>query len=142
MKQAQSGASIIEMMIVVAVIGILTMLAIPVYTDYGIRAQISAGLQLAGGAKVAVIDYYKQRDQFPTDNTQAGLDLPDSIAGKHVSSVSVNGAVISIQYGNDAHALITGQTITLTAIDNGGSVSWVCATRGIIQRNQLPPICR
>ena len=142
MKQAQLGASMIEMMIVVTIIGLLTTLAIPVYTDYGIRAQISEGLQLAGSAKAAVTEYYNQSNEFPTDNAAAGLDEPDSIVGKHVSSVSVNGAVVSIQYGNDAHALITGQTITMTAIDNGGSVSWVCAPTGIIQQNQLPPICR
>ena len=95
MKRAQLGASMIELMIVVTIIGLLTTLAIPVYTDYGIRAQISEGLQLAGSAKAAVVGYYQQRNEFPTDNAQAGLDESDSIVGKHVSSVSVNGAVVS-----------------------------------------------
>lgn len=142
MKTAQQGVSIIELMIVVAIIGILTMLAIPAYTDYIIRAQISAGLSLAGSARAAVTEYYQDQSLFPIDNAQAGLGAPASITGKYVASVSVNGAVVSIQYGNDAHAQITGQTITLTATDNAGSVSWACATGGIIQLNHLPSVCR
>ena len=142
MKQGQLGASMIEMMIVVVIIGLLTTLAIPVYTDYGVRAQVSEGLQLAGGAKTAVIAYYQQRSEFPTDNAQAGLGEPGSIVGRHVTSVWVTDAVVSIQFGNEAHPIITGQTITMTAIDNGGSMRWVCAVSGFIQRNQLPPICR
>ncbi len=142
MKNVQQGVTLIELMIVVAIIGLLSVLAIPAYTDYSIRAQISEGLNLAGSAKAAVTEYYQYRSLFPTDNAEAGLEAPGSITGKYVASVSVNGAVVSIQYGNDANAQITGQTITLTAIDNLGSVGWVCATGGIIQLNQLPSVCR
>ncbi len=142
MKNVQRGVTLIELMIVVAIIGLLAVLAIPAYTDYSIRAQISEGLNLAGSAKTSVTEYYQDRSLIPTDNAEAGLEAPGSITGKYVASVSVNGAVVSIQYGNDANAQITGQTITLTAIDNIGSMSWVCASGGIIQLNHLPAVCR
>ena len=142
MLNRQHGVTLIELMIVVAIIGVMTMFAIPVYTDFGIRAQISEGLNLTGSAKAAVTEYYQDRRVFPTDNAQAGLEPPGNITGKYVDSVAVNGAVISIQYGKDAHAQINGQTITLTAIDNSGSIRWVCANGGFIRLNQLPPVCR
>lgn len=142
MTKPQKGVTLIELMIVVAIIGLLSALAIPVYTDYGIRAQISAGLQLAGSAKVAVTAYYQNQSQFPTDNAEAGLEPPARITGRYVDSVFVNGAVVSIQCGNAANTQINGQTITLTAVDNLGSVSWICATGGIIRLNHLPAVCR
>ena len=142
MKTLQQGVTLIELMIVVAIIGLLSALAIPAYTDYAIRAQISEGLQLAGSAKATITEYYQNQSLFPTDNAQVGLAAPGSITGKYVDSVSVNGAVISVQYGNDANSQIVGQTVTLTAIDNLGSVSWVCATGGFIQLKHLPRVCR
>jgi len=142
MKRVEQGVTLIELMIVVAIIGIATVLAIPMYTDNGIRAQISSGITLAGGAKAAVADFYQGSSVFPVDNAQAGLAAPGSISGKYVASVAVNGSVVSIHYGNDAHAQISGQTITLTAIDIVGSVGWVCASDGTIRLNQLPPVCR
>jgi len=142
MKSLQLGVTLIELMIVVAIIGLLSALAIPAYTDYSIRAQISEGLNLAGSAKTAVTEYYQNRSLFPANNADAGLEGPGNISGTYVSSVTVNGPVLAIQYGNDANAQIDGQTITLTAIDNLGSVSWVCASGGIIQLNHLPQVCR
>jgi type IV pilus assembly protein PilA len=142
MKTVQQGMTLIELMIVVAIIGLLSVLAIPAYTDYAIRAQISEGLHLAGSAKAAVAEYYQDQSLFPTDNAQAGLAAAGSITGKYVDSVSVNGAVVSVRYGNDANSQIIGQTVTLTAVDNRGSMSWVCATGGIIQLNHLPRVCR
>jgi type IV pilus assembly protein PilA len=141
-KAVQQGVTLIELMIVVAIIGLLSALAIPAYTDYAIRAQISEGLHLAGSAKSAVTEYYQDQSLFPTDNAQAGLEAPANITGKYVDSVSISGAVISVQYGKDANSQIIGQTVTLTAIDNLGSVSWVCATGGFIQLKHLPRVCR
>ena len=129
-------------MIVVAIIGLLSVLAIPAYTDYAIRAQISEGLHLAGSAKAAITEYYQNQSLFPTDNAQAGLEVAGNITGKYVDSVSVIGAVISVQYGKDANSQIDGQTVTLTAIDNLGSISWVCTTGGFIQLKHLPRVCR
>ncbi len=142
MNRVQQGVTLIELMIVVAIIGILSAMAIPAYTDYNIRAQIIEGLSLAGGAKSAVTEYYQSSSTFPIDNDQAGLESPGEIAGSYVASVTVNGGVLEIQYGNDANAQISGQIVTLTAVDNGGSVSWVCASGGFIQLNHLPQVCR
>lgn len=142
MRAFQQGVTLIELMIVVAIIGLLSALAIPAYTDYAIRAQISEGLHLAGSAKAAITEYYQNQSLFPTDNAQAGLEVPANITGKYVASVSVNGAVIAVQYGNAANSQIMGQTVTLTAIDNLGSVSWICTTGGFIQLKHLPRVCR
>jgi len=142
MEKLQQGVTLIELMIVVAIVALMSVLALPAYTDYSIRAQISEGLQLAASAKVAVTEYYQDQSRYPTDNAQAGLEAPGSISGSYVDSVSVNGPVVSIQFGSAANAQINGQTITLTAVDNVGSMSWVCATGGIIQLNHLPTVCR
>ncbi len=138
----QQGFTLIELMIVVAIIGILAAIAIPAYQDYTIRAQVSEGLNLAGGAKAAVTEFYQDRGAWPTGNSQAGLATnASSINGKYVSSVGVANSVITVTYGNDAHATINGQSITLTAADATGSVTWACAGAGI-QDKHLPAACR
>lgn len=146
MKKVQQGFTLIELMIVVAIIGILAAIAIPAYQDYTIRAQVSEGLNLVGGAKAAVTEFYQDRGVFPTDNTEAGLEVAANIKGKYVTSVGVAGAVATVIYGGiagDAHALITGKSITLTAVDNAGSVSWTCSgAAGGIADKHLPAACR
>jgi len=142
-KQEQQGFTLIELMIVVAIIGILAAFAIPMYLDYTTRSQIAEGLNVAGGAKVAVTEYYQDRGVFPTNNAEAGLDAAGNITGKYVASVSADGSgVITILYGNDAHPLINGEAVILTATDNGGSVGWACASGGVIQAKHLPSACR
>jgi type IV pilus assembly protein PilA len=144
MKKVQQGFTLIELMIVVAIIGILAAIAIPAYQDYTIRAQVSEGLNLAGGAKAAVTEYYQDRGVFPTDNVEAGLSIPTDIEGNYVTSVAAVGNQITVTYGGSApaHATIAGQTITLTATDNNGSVSWLCKSGGVIQDKHLPAACR
>jgi len=142
MIRNQRGFTLIELMIVVAIIGILAAVAIPAYLDYAVRAQISEGLSVAGGAKAAVTEFYQDRGVFPTDNVEAGLEAAANISGKYVTSVTSAGAAITITYGNDANVQIIGQTVTLTAVDNLGSVAWVCASGGVIQDKHLPAACR
>ena len=143
MKKVQQGFTLIELMIVVAIIGILAALAVPMYLDYTIRSQIAEGLNLSGGAKVAVTEFTQDRGVFPTNNAEAGLEAAANIQGKFVSSVTVADDVITVQYGNDVNVQILGETITLTAdTTTPGSVKWVCASGGVIQDKHLPAACR
>jgi type IV pilus assembly protein PilA len=138
----QQGFTLIELMIVVAIIGILAAIAIPAYQDYTIRAQVSEGLNLSGGAKAAVTEYYQDRGVVPGDNTIAGLAAASSIRGKYVSQVSVGTGVITVTYGLSAHALIGGSTLTMTPdTQYAGSVGWICAGVDIVAKH-LPAACR
>jgi len=143
----QQGFTLIELMIVVAIIGILAAIAIPAYQDYTIRAQVSEGLNLAGGAKAAVAEFTMDSGTFPTGNTSAGISpTATDINGKYTTSVTVTGAAaagtITVLYGGtDAHALLTGKSLTLTGTTNAGSVEWACATVDI-QAKHLPAACR
>ncbi len=142
MRKNQWGFTLIELMIVVAIIGILAAIAVPMYLDYSTRTQVAEGLNLAGSAKTAVTEYYQEHGAFPIDNAQAGLAAAGNIAGKYVVSVSVGGPVITIQYGGSAHPNIMDEKVLLTATDNVGSVGWACASAGVIQAKHLPSACR
>ena len=140
----QQGFTLIELMIVVAIIGILAAIAIPAYQDYTIRAQVSEGLNLSGGAKAAVTEFFQDRGVMPTDNTEAGLAGGTEIQGKYVASVDVAGGTITVTYGNAAHAIITGAELDLAPdTTSAGSVQWLCTTGGVtIENKHLPAACR
>jgi type IV pilus assembly protein PilA len=136
---------LIELMIVVAIIGILAAVAIPMYLDYTVRSQVAEGLNVSRAAKVAVAEYFQDRGDMPTGNAQAGLAASATIQGKYVSSVGVGNqdGIITITYGKEAHTRIDGQTVTLTAdTTQAGSVQWVCASGGVIPAKHLPAACR
>lgn len=141
-NKVNQGFTLIELMIVVAIIGILASLAIPAYQNYIIRAQVSEGLVLSGPVQLAVASFLEEKGTFPVDNADAALELPTTYSGSYVSSISVSGAVISIQYGNKANAEISGWDVLITATSNSNSIGWACSSGGIISDNYLPSSCR
>ena len=142
----QQGFTLIELMIVVAIIGILAAIAIPAYQDYTIRAQVSEGLNLSGGAKAAVTEFLQDRGSMPADNSEAGLAEPSEIQGKYVASVTVELGVIEVAYGNEAHQILQAAGATLNMSPNTaavGSVQWTCSSiDGSIENKHLPAACR
>ena len=138
----QQGFTLIELMIVVAIIGILAAIAIPAYQDYTIRAQVSEGLNLSGGAKAAVTEFFQDRGILPADNATAGLEAGANIQGKYVEAVNVVNGVITVEFGNDAHTTIAPNSIRLTPDTTAaGSVQWDCDSAAI-QNKHLPAACR
>ncbi len=136
----QQGFTLIELMIVVAIIGILAAIAIPAYQDYTIRAQVSEGLSLASGAKAAVSEYYQDRGAWPADNTAAGLAASNTIFGKYTTGVAVAGGTVTVTYGNDANTQLTGNLV-MSPTDNVGAIAWDCDA-STIQAKHLPAACR
>ncbi len=148
-KQMQQGFTLIELMIVVAIIGILAAIAIPAYQDYTIRSQVSEGLSLGDGAKTAMAEYYNNYGKFPIQNTTGGLALPASINGNYVSGVDVSKVLgqIQITYSSaapqKANARINGGILALSADTTGrGSVKWTCKAISGIASKYLPSSCR
>ncbi len=132
----------IELMIVVSIIGILAAAASPMYIDYTIRGQIADGLSVVASAKTAVTEYYQEHGTYAADNAEAALPPPADINGSYVISVTVAGQLVSVRYGNNAHSHISGETIVLTANGATGSLTWSCASGGVIQDKHLPKSCQ
>ena len=139
MNAIHKGFTLIELMIVVAIIGILAAIALPAYQDYTIRSKVTEGLSLVAAAKTAVAETYASNGAYPADNATAGLAVATDIKGKYVTSVTVANGVITIVYQNTGP--MTG-TIALTPTDNNGSTSWTCKVSANTFNKYVPAECR
>ncbi len=133
MKKIQQGFTLIELMIVVAIIGILAAIAIPAYQDYTIRAQVSEGLSLAAAAKTAVAESFLNTGAAPVARINAGMsNLATDTSGKYVTGVEVANGGITITFGNDSNQQINTETLGLTPYESADlSVVWHCGTAGV-----------
>jgi type IV pilus assembly protein PilA len=146
MKKMQ-GFTLIELMIVVAIIAILAAIALPAYQDYVIRSQVSEGSVLADGSKTAFAEFYSNRGAYPTSNASAGLASSTSIIGNYVTSVNVatTSGKITVVYGNKANAKISGDLLVFSSYSSGGgSLAWSCRSSGgtNVPSKYLPTSCR
>lgn len=142
-RKIQSGFTLIELMIVVAIIGILAAIALPAYQDYTKRSYVAEGLSLAQTAKTALAEYYASHGTFPVDNSSAGLPAPASLSSVNnnpVRSISVNGSTgITVEFGSKVG---TGLSMYFAPAANNGTVNWTCTTNPAFPTRWLPSTCR
>ena len=152
MRTFQRGFTLIELMIVIAIIGILAAIAIPAYQDYTIRSEVSEGAVLADGMKTAIVEFYNNNGRWPTTQASAGLEATGSIVGKYVTSVDVattTGKVI-VTFGNQVNTRVSGSILTFSAGASltQGSITWNCkntqtgANGTTVVNKYLPSACR
>ena len=137
-RTMQKGFTLIELMIVVAIIGILAAIALPAYQDYTKRTHVSEGLTLAGGAKASVTEYYSSQGNFPSNNSSAGLAAATDIKGNAVKSVTVANGKIEITYNNK---VTDNATLQLSPTTGAGGVQWSCKGGTVIAKYR-PSNCR
>ncbi|HFC7462127.1 TPA: pilin [Neisseria meningitidis] len=162
MNTLQKGFTLIELMIVIAIVGILAAVALPAYQDYTARAQVSEAILLAEGQKSAVTEYYLNHGTWPSNNSSAGVASSSTIKGKYVEKVEVkNGVVTATMLSSGVNKEIQGKKLSLWAKRQNGSVKWFCgqpverdapnatndddvnkATGNEIDTKHLPSTCR
>lgn len=138
MNNNNKGFSLIELMIVVAIVGILSAIALPAYHTYTKRAHIAEGLALANGAKVAITDYYSTFGKYPIDNLDVGIMQAESIKSSSVRSIAVSASKVVITYNTK---VISGTTVELSGVMLGSSIQWSCSG-GSVPVQYRPSNCR
>ncbi|EPI1261764.1 pilin, partial [Neisseria gonorrhoeae] len=127
MNTLQKGFTLIELMIVIAIVGILAAVALPAYQDYTARAQVSEAILLAEGQKSAVTEYYLNHGEWPENNTSAGVASASDIKGKYVKEVKVEKGVVTAKMKSDGvNKEIKDKRLSLWAKRQAGSVKWFC----------------
>jgi type IV pilus assembly protein PilA len=140
----EDGFTLIELMIVVAIIGILAAIAIPAYSDYTIRAQVSEGLQMGGNLSTPIVQSFLDSGKAPANRAEAGLNPdPTETSGRYITQVDIISGRIEVTYGNDANLLIRDTIVTLTPYESGGGgIVWRCGYADVptSQGNPLAPM--
>ncbi|HKK14980.1 MAG TPA: pilin [Gammaproteobacteria bacterium] len=141
MNTRTTGFTLIELMIVVAIIGILAAIAIPAYQDYTIRSQVAEGFSLADKAKTAIWEYYSNHGTLPPSNASAQIPSPASISGNYVAQVKIANNAITVTYGNHANSAIQTKSLVLSAVTQGKNLAWICGSTSLAGK-YLPSSCR
>ncbi|MFA6038008.1 MAG: pilin [Legionellales bacterium] len=139
--QRQKGFTLIELMIIVAIIAILAAIAIPAYNDFTTRSKVSEGMSLASTAQLAIVEYFVLTGTWPENNQDAGLAEPAMISGEYVESVTVLENQVLVLFKSNAGTGLSGHTIMMQANNTQGSMTWVCSSEDI-DGNFLPQNCR
>ena len=140
LSNENKGFTLIELMIVVAIIGILAAIAIPAYQDYTKRAYVAEGLHMADSIKNGLAEHYASSGLWPSTNASAGLPSnPASINTKAIRSIQVNFSQIIITYGT---VVDSGSTLIFQGKADGGSLTWTCSSGGSLINKYRPTSCR
>lgn len=154
-----AGFTLIELMIVVAIIGILASIGLPSYSDYLVRSQVTEGMVIVDAMKGHVKDFHEEHGRFPATNEEAGIPLPQQLIGHYVEKVILEEGAFHIHYGNKANQAIRDQVLTLRPMVVVGSpfspYAWLCGhdetvpgmlplgeNRTTLMREALPASCR
>ncbi len=155
----KTGFTLIELMIVVAIIGILASIAIPAYQDYTIRAQVTESFSITNELKLSIRDFYKVSGRFPSDNAEAGVPAIEHLIGNFVTGVEVDDGAMHVEFGNYVNGNLVGETLTIRPIyvtDSPTSpISWLCGyqeppsgmsaageDRTTLEGKHMPAMCR
>lgn len=141
-EKLQKGFTLIELMITVAIVGMLAAVALPAYQDYTIRSQVAEGLNLVGGAKVFVVDYYTNKGTLPQQSID--IDLPNT-TGRYVSSIQLVGGVLEITFSSNApqasNTSINGKKVFFTPVPTStDNLNWICSSNA--DAKYLPTACK
>ncbi len=139
MKSMQKGFTLIELMIVVAIIGILAAIAIPAYQDYTVRSQVTEGMNLASAVETGAAEFFANTGSFPTTLSAAGISAQPG--GKYVTSVDVTTGSVLVTYGNQANIAVNAATLAITPyLSANNDIIWICGNHGIANLAPTPTL--